>query len=94
MMALLRLFLVLCHFIGFLASPIAQNDFDPSIYYDLYDYDPNDPNYADLASLSEEEIEAELAELAEQKFGEKVTTVAKGKEDLCFLPPEVGSNGK
>ena len=94
-MALLRLILVTCLFIGFLASPLAQED--EEYEYD-YEYDDEDDviigasakvNLDDLAQLYEDYG----LDYGEQVGGFEVEFLTGEDLGVCQLPPELMENG-
>ena len=92
-MALLRLILVTCLFIGFLASPLAQEYEDYESDYE-YDYDVTIANSAkvnldDLAQLYEDYG----LDYGEQVGGFEVDFLTGEDLGVCQLPPELMVNG-
>ena len=91
-MALLRLILVTCLFIGFLASPLAQ-DYE----YD-YEYDYDDVITIDNSAKVNSDDLAQLYEDYGLDYGEQVggfeVDFLTGEDlGVCQLPPELMENG-
>ena len=93
-MALLSLILVTCLFIGFLASPLAQENEDYEYDYE-YDYDvitidnSAKVNLDDLAQLYEDYG----LDYGEQKGGFEVDFLTGEDLGVCQLPPKLMENG-
>ena len=93
-MALLRLILVTCLFIGFLASPLAQENEDYEYDYE-YDYDvitidnSAKVNLDDLPQLYEDYG----LDYGEQVGGFEVDFLTGEDLGVCQLPPELMENG-
>ena len=88
-MALLRLVFVTCHFIGFLASPLAQEYEDYEYDYE-YDYDPT---IDDSAKVDLENLDKLLEEFGDLVGGFEVDFLTGEDANVCQLPPELMDNG-
>ena len=91
-MALLRLILVTCLFIGFLASPLAQEYYEYD--YDLYsDYPDEAAGPDDSAKVTLENLPQLYEDYGDLVGGFEVDFLTGEDANVCQLPPELMENG-